>query len=68
MYGRTYIECNKTLDAYRKRYQHTKLISQYFYRCMDIHLKKLTEIKRASTVKRNNDEAKKLEEYLNRRN
>ena len=35
---------------------------------MDIHLKKLTEIKRASTVKRNNDEAKKLEEYLNRRN
>lgn len=20
MYGRTYIECNKTLDAYRKRY------------------------------------------------
>jgi hypothetical protein len=38
------------------------------HRCMDIHLKKLTEIKRASTVKRNNDEAKKLEEYLNRRN
>jgi len=30
-------------------------------------LKKLNEIKRASTVKRNNDEAKKLEEYLNRR-
>ena len=30
-------------------------------------MKKLNEIKRASTVKRNNDEAKKLEEYLNRR-
>lgn len=65
MYGRTYIECNKTLDAYRKRY-HTWIVQSY--RCMDIHLKKLTEIKRASTVKRNNDEAKKLEEYLNRRN
>jgi hypothetical protein len=35
---------------------------------MDIHLKKLNEIKRASTVKRGNtDEGKKLEEYLNRR-
>ena len=39
-----------------------------FYSCMDIHLKKLGEIKRASTVKRNNEDAKKLEEYLNRRN
>jgi hypothetical protein len=28
---------------------------------------RLNEIKRASTVKRNNEEAKKLEEYLNRR-
>lgn len=67
MYGRTYIECNKTLDAYRKRYYSLNKFLN-FYRCMDIHLKKLTEIKRASTVKRNNDEAKKLEEYLNRRN
>lgn len=34
---------------------------------MDIHLKKLHEIKRASTVKRNNEESKKLEEFVIRR-
>ena len=37
-----------------------------FYRCMDIHLKKLNEIKRANTVKRV-DDTKKVDEYLNRR-
>ena len=35
-------------------------------RCMDIHLKKLNEIKRANTVKRS-EETKKVDEYLNRR-
>lgn len=33
---------------------------------MDIHLKKLNEIKRANTVKRV-DDTKKVDEYLNRR-
>ena len=33
---------------------------------MDIHMKKLNEIKRANTVKRN-DDTKKVDEYLNRR-
>jgi hypothetical protein len=33
---------------------------------MDIHLKKLNEIKRANTVKRN-DDTKKVDEYLQRR-
>jgi hypothetical protein len=35
-------------------------------RCMDIHLKKLNDIKRANTVKRG-EETKKVDEYLNRR-
>lgn len=33
---------------------------------MDIHLKKLNDIKRAHTVKRG-EETKKVDEYLNRR-
>jgi hypothetical protein len=33
---------------------------------MDIHMKKLNDIKRANTVKRN-DDTKKVDEYLNRR-
>jgi hypothetical protein len=33
---------------------------------MDIHLKKLNDIKRANTVKRV-DDTKKVDEYLNRR-
>jgi len=36
------------------------------HRCMDIHLNKLNEIKRANTVKRN-DDTKKVEENLHRR-
>ena len=51
MYGRTYIEVNPTLDAYRKR-------------CMDIHMKKLNEIKKAGTLR---DEAKKVEMGLKKR-
>ncbi|TNV72624.1 hypothetical protein FGO68_gene5669 [Halteria grandinella] len=52
MYGRTYIEINPTLDAYRKR-------------CMDIHLKKLSEIKKLGVVKKN-DDAKKVELSIKR--
>lgn len=62
MYGRNYIETNKGLEAYRKRYE-KMFIS---FRCMDIHLKKLNEIKRANTVKRN-DDTKKVDEHINRR-
>ena len=61
MYGRTYIENNIAMDAYRKRYS---LISiRPIYRCMDIHLKKLNDIKKTVTIKKN-DDVKKVEETL----
>lgn len=52
MYGRTYVDTSITLDAYRKR-------------CMDIHLKKLNEIRKP--VVRKLEETKRVEESINRR-
>jgi hypothetical protein len=62
MYGRTYVDNSITLDAYRKRY----LIIMRINRCMDIHLKKLNEIKKPAVVKKN-EETKKVEDSLQRR-
>ena len=47
-------------------YQSPNIFDNFMYRCMDIHMKKLNDIKRANTVKRM-DDTKKVDEYLNRR-
>jgi hypothetical protein len=54
MYGRTFIETNKSLDHYRKR-------------CMDIHLKKLTQIRKTVGPLNSSEEAKRVEDSLNKR-
>jgi hypothetical protein len=60
-------EITSRLIKVLKPIENGKIISILsFLRCMDIHLKKLNEIKRANTVKRN-DDTKKVEENLHRR-